>query len=215
MWKRKKAEKTETLPRNAEQLYIMARAEKDPLRKHRLLEEAVKLAPDMLNVRREILMLGELYRRDGKAPNMRLIKCYLFHIFEHPEAHSEEEQEEMARELFDAPELKACLTLSDEPENFLKEYLLELAGVYVDVFITGDKSHAPALFGFPVTRNIEDYWARPAADVIRNVFLCPFLSETEKKQTAEAFYKAFYQAVKGRTAALHENLGAEICALLA
>ena len=213
MWKRKKTQPP--LPNDAQLLFGMAKAEKDPARKHEILSRAARLAPDDLPIQREILMLGELYRRDGKRPNMRLIKFYLFHAFEQPETHSEAEQKEMARELFDAPQLRLCLSLARDPDAFFNEYLQDLAASYIDVFIAGSARHNPSFFGIPLSRRVETYWAMPAADIIRNLFLSPFLSQEEARRAAVAFYKAFSRAVRGQTAALDENLGAEICALLA
>lgn len=212
MWKRKKTQAP--LPRDAQVLYGMAKAEEDPARKHEMLSLAAQLAPEKLNIQREILMLGNLYRRDGRKPDLRLIKFYLFHAFEHPEAHSEAEQKEMARELFDAPQLRLCLSLAPDPDAFLKEYLQDLAASYMDVFIAGDARHNPAILGIPLTRRVDAYWALPTADTIRNLFLSPFLSEEEARLAATAVYKAFYQATRGQTTALDENLGAQICALL-
>ena len=99
----------------------LAQKEKDPLKKHVLLTQAARIAPDNLAVQKELLMLGNLYQRDGKNPDPRLIKCYLFHIFEHPECHAEEEQRAMAREIFDHPQLQRCLSLTPAPQEFLKE----------------------------------------------------------------------------------------------
>lgn len=203
------------LPDDPALLLQMAREEKDALRQHEMLLKAEALAPEDLPVQRALLLLGELYKRDGRTPNVRLIKFYLFHIFEHPEAHSEEEQREMARELFDHPRLRKCMALSPEPNKFLREYLREMAENYMRVFIEGDASHGVRLLGVAFAGRREVRLARPMADVIRNILLCPFLSAEEQEMLSRVCYRVFYAALDGHTGALDGLLGPEICGLLA
>ncbi|MBE5770478.1 MAG: hypothetical protein E7336_03775 [Clostridiales bacterium] len=200
---------------SSQETYLaLARKEKNPVKKQVLLAQAERIAPDDLAVQKELLMLGDLYRRDGKNPDPRLIKCYLFHIFEHPESHDEQEQEHMAREIFDHPRLQRCLALSPAPQEFMKEYLHDLSDAYIEMFIRNERAHVPSLFGFVPPRRLVKFLSLPAADVIRNIFLCPFLAENEQSLLAGAFYRAFYQYVNGHTENLDEALGEEIRALI-
>lgn len=207
--------KTQPLPKDPTLLLCMAQAETDPVEKYARLTAAETLAPEDLSVQRALLMLGKLYRRDGRTPNARLIKYYLFHIFEHPEAHPEKEQQEMAREFFDHPRLKRCLALSHDPEAFLREYLREMAESYIHVFIEGDSSHGVSLLGMPLAGKKDGRLARPVADVIRNILLCPFLTVEEQLLLGRIFYQAYYRYAEGRTRTLDGLLGPEICGLLA
>ena len=34
-------------------------------------------------------MHGRLHERDGRRVDYSVVKCYLFHVFEHPEQHNE------------------------------------------------------------------------------------------------------------------------------
>ena len=199
----------------SQKMYLsLAKKEKDPLKKHVLLSQAERIAPDDLSIQKELLMLGDLYKRDGKNPDLRLIKCYLFHSFEHPECHEESEQESMAREIFDHPRLQKCLSLAPVPQEFFKEYLHDLADAYIDLFIRNERSHVPSLFGFVPPKRLIKCISLPAADVIRNIFLCPFLSLEEQSLLAGAFYRAFYQYVDGQSETLDGALGQEIRALI-
>ncbi|MBE5782415.1 MAG: hypothetical protein E7329_03760 [Clostridiales bacterium] len=170
--------------------------------------------PGDLSVQRELLLLGDHWKKDRKNPDPSLIKCYLFHVFEHPESHSEAQQKKMAREFFDAPRLKKCLALAKDPEAFMKEYLGEMAREYVDIFIWHQKEHVPSLFGFVPPKRIPLYLSLPMGDVIRNIFLCPFLSVAEQQLLSGAFYRACYGFLNGQTEHLDENLGAEVRALI-
>lgn len=204
----------EITPASHETYLALARQEKDPLKKQVLLAQAERIAPEDLAIQKELLLLGDLYKRDGKNPDPRLIKCYLFHIFEHPECHAEEEQEKMAREIFHHPRLQRCLSLAPVPQEFLKDYLLSLSDAYIDIFIRNERSHVPALFGFVPPKRLIRFLSLPAADVIRNIFLCPFLTQEEQALLAGSFYRAFYQYVNGQTEKLDETLGEEIRALI-
>lgn len=193
-------------------LLRQAQQEERPDKKYGLLKQALSLSPDSLPVLREMLVMGD-YDRWPRG-DLRRIGCYLFHGFEHPEQHTEEEQARMAAELFHSPLLDRCLALSDDPKEFLWEYHSALAANYVRIFIREDHSHLPYLFGFLAARKIPCYLARPMGDVIRNIFLCPFLSEEEKSRLAGCFYRACHQYLEGQTGPLDENLGASVCALL-
>lgn len=198
-----------------EQLLHEASISRDPGYAYRCLERAEVMAPDSLKVQRALLMHGRLHERDRRAADYSVIKCYLLHAFEHPERHPEAEQQRMARELFDHRRLQACLALAEDPQAFLNDYLEELSQEYMRLFIAGDSSHAPRVFGISPRQQLHRYLARPAADVIRNLLLSPFLSEEEQLMAARAFYRAFYKQMQGQTKDLDRLLGAEICGVLA
>ena len=82
------------------------------------------------------------------------------------------------------------------------------------MFIRNERSHVPALFGFVPPKRLVKFLSLPAADVIRNIFLCPFLSENEQTLLSGIFYRAFYQYVNGQTETLDHALGEEIRALI-
>ena len=188
---------------------LLAYAEKAaPADSERALLQAEALAPSDLRVQRALLMLGELPRRDPRNPDRHLIKCYLFHGFECPEAYDEAAQRFMARALLDHPRLRRCLALSPDPDGFLREYLIALSGQYIHMFLLGERGHLPTLFGFTLPRRVPVAMAEPAAAILRNIFLCPFLTEAEQGLIAGCFYRAYYQALSGQTGPLDEALGA-------
>ena len=185
-----------------------------PRERYEALLRAEQENPKDLSVQRALLLLGNQWKADGKNPDPSLIKCYLFHSFEHPECHDEETLQKMAREFFDAPRLQACMALASRPEEFLREYLAELAGQYVDIFIWHQKEHVPSLFGFVPPKKIPKFLALPMGDVIRNIFLSPFLSLEEQQLLSGVFYRACYGFLQGQTEPLDAYLGAEIRALI-
>jgi hypothetical protein len=192
-----------------------AKVTDDPVFAYACLKRAEIMAPDSLDVQRALLMHGRLHERGRVAGDYRVIKCYLLHCFEHPEKHSEQEQEQMAREIFDSPHLKNCLALSPQPEAFMKDYLTELCAEYMHIFIAGDTSHAPAIFGLATKGMLHRYLAKPSNDLLRNVLSSPWLSEEEQLLLARSFYQAFHRQMEGQTKELDKLLGAEICRTLA
>lgn len=198
-----------------EQLLHEAKVSRDPVYAHLCLERAEVMAPGSLKVQRALLMHGRLHERDARAADYSVIKCYLLHAFEHPEQHSEAEQQRMARELFDHRYVKACTELSESPEAFLSDYLEELSAEYIRLFIAGDSSHTPSLFGIGPRQQLHRYLAKPSADVIRNMLCSPFLEKEEQLMLARAFYRAFLKQMQGQSQELDRLLGAEICGALA
>lgn len=192
-----------------------AKVTDDPVFAHACLKRAEIMAPDSLDVQRALLMQGRLHERGRVAGDYSVIKCYLLHCFEHPEKHSQQEQEQMAREIFDNPHLKNCIALSPQPEAFLKDYLTELCAEYMHIFIAGDTSHAPAIFGLATKGMLHRYLAKPSNDLLRNVLSSPWLSAEEQLLLARSFYQAFHRQMEGQTKELDKLLGAEICRTLA
>ena len=192
-----------------------AKVTDDPVFAYACLKRAEIMAPDSLEVQRALLMHGRLHERGRVAGDYSVIKCYLLHSFEHPEKHSQQEQEQMARELFNDPYLKNCLDLSPQPEAFMKDYLAELCAEYMHIFIAGDTSHAPLVFGLATKGMLHRYLAKPANDLLRNALSSPWLSMEEQLLLARGFYQAFYRQMDGQTKELDTLLGAEICRSLA
>lgn len=192
-----------------------AKVTDDPVLAFACLKRAEIMAPDSLEVQRALLMHGRLHERGRVAGDFSVIKCYILHSFEHPEKHSPQEQEQMARELFCDLHLKACLELSTQPEVFLKDYLAELCADYMRIFIAGDTSHAPAIFGLATKGMLHRYLAKPANDLLRNALSSPWLSLDEQLLLARSFYQAFYRQMDGQSRELDKLLGAEICRTLA
>ena len=210
----KRREKTRELPDDVPALLALAKAECDPKMRYRMLERARGLAPDFLDVRRALLLAGRAHLCPAGEIDYTYIKCYLFNVFEHPEKYAEAQKEQLARELFDAPELKACLTLTDKKDAFMIDYLDALCRDYNRIFIEGEANHKPGMFGFYSPGKLPEYLAKPAGDVLINLLDCPYLSEGEKKLAAGRFYRAYGMLIGGRLEPLDARLGADRCAML-
>lgn len=197
-----------------EELLFEAETSTDPRVKHQALTLAEQISPDHLEVQRQLLLLGRLHERNPRQVDFRVIKSYLLHAFEHPEQHSQTEQQDMARELFNDPRLLRCLALAPNPDAFLNEYLDDLSRDYLRIFVAGDNRHIPRVFGISFKGSMARYLAVPVRDLLVNVLASPWLSETEAALLAKAFYKAFFQHTQGEVQQLDKLLGAEVRALL-
>lgn len=200
---------------NALQLLHAAKTADDPTFAYACLKRAEVLAPDSLDVQRALLLHGRLHERDQRRADYSIIKSWLLHAFEHPEKHPEEEQKRMARELFDDKRLLLCLSLAPSPDAFTESYLDALCDEYMRIFIAGEASHAPRIFGLSTKASLHKYLARPVSEMIHNVFVSPFLSEHEQGLLARCVYKAFYRYVSGEVRELDTLLGPQVTAALA
>lgn len=199
---------------NVLDLLYAAKTTDDPKYAHACLTRAEILAPDSLDVQRALLLHGKLHERDKRAADYAVIKSWLLHAFEHPEQHTEEEQKRMSRELFDEKRLQNCLKMTADPDAFLASYLDGLCDEYMRIFIAGEASHAPRVFGLGSKTMLHKYLANPVSDMIHNIYLSPFLSAQEQAQLARCVYKAFYRYVSGEVKQLDTLLGAELTARL-
>ncbi len=192
----------------------IADTEEDPVLIHQALSQAEALAPDNLEVQKKLLLLGRLHERNPKRFDFGVIKSYLLHAFEHPEDHEEKKREDMIREIFHHQRLERCLALAEDKTAFLQEYLLDLSRDYMRLFVGGDNSHVPRVFGFSFKGSLPKHLAAPAGDIISNILSSPILTEEQGKLLAKAFYRAFYDYVSGDVKELDKNLGPQVRSLL-
>ncbi|MGI6688975.1 MAG: hypothetical protein ACOX6Y_11645 [Christensenellales bacterium] len=197
-----------------EEYLHIAETEEDPVLIHEALTRAEALAPDNLDIQKRLLLLGRLHERNPKRFDFSVIKCYILHAFEHPEVHNDSQREQMIREVFDHPRLKKALSLAEDANAFLQEYLLALSQDYMRMFVAGDNSHVPRVFGFTFKGSLPKYLAVPAGDIITNILASSLLSEIEGKMLAKAFYRAFYDYVAGDVKDLDKSLGPQVRAQL-
>ena len=195
----------------AASLLEQALKETNPDKKYALLTEAEKTEGGSLALHKALLLLGD---REGYPPgDPRRIRCYALHSLQHPLQHSEQEQQLMAHDLFHHPRLEECLLLSRDSQALLKEYLTALSEQYIQIFLLGDRN-MHAFFPLFSRRRIIRRLSLAMGDVIRNIFLSPFLAGEEQSLLAGCFYRACHSQLSGRTDDLDEALGAEICALI-
>jgi len=190
-------------------LLARAKDQSDPVVKYAYLSRAAQLAPEDIRAQRALLMHGRLHQRDPRRIDYSVIKCYLFHAFEHPADHVPEKQREMARELFDDPLLLKCLALAPDRDAFMKDYLQEISAAYIQLFIAGDSRHSPGIMGIVINSKLPKYLAAPAGDVIANILSCQYLDSEERLLLARAFYRAFSSFTGGAVGHLDERLGGE------
>lgn len=206
-----------SVPDNMDETELLneAKTAEDPAYAWACLQRAEILRPDSLPVQRALLMHGRLHEQSRQPGDYSIIKSYLLHSFEHPERYSEEGLRQAAQELFGSPRLLRCLELADKAPAFLEGYIDQLAEEYVRVFIAGDSSHAPRVFGFSAKGSLHSYLAKPTADTISNALQSPFLSKDQQLLVAKSVYRQFSLQMGGETRALDRLLGAEICGVLA
>ena len=95
----RKAVKEEAADPEIDGFLLRAEACNDPKKKRKLLEEALALRPDSLAVKTELLHMGRLGTKEAGELGYHAIKCYLLHIFQEPDAETEQDREAMLREL--------------------------------------------------------------------------------------------------------------------
>lgn len=183
----------------AQTLVRQADAESDPVARHRLLLEAEALCPEELAVQRALLRLGRLHERDPRRLDYHCIRCYLLHVFEAPEEESPAQRQAMLTELTEDARLQRCLSLSPDPEGFLREELLWLCREYIRLFLKGSSRHMKRFMGFqlmPADRALAPVGAVMLVNMERAALPSPF-----DRLLPACFLEAYRQEV-GSDAAL-------------
>lgn len=197
-----------------QELLKYADTQEDPGQVYEALSLAETLAPDNVEVQRRLLLHGRLHERNPKKPDFHVIKCYLLDAFLHPQTHTDEKRQQMARELFDHPRLMRCLALAPDGPAFLADYLLSISQDYLRIFVLPDSRYLPRLLGLPVGGSKAGQLAKPVSVMISGVFATPFLNQAEKDLLAQALYRACLQAAQGEARPLHSLLDAKTCSRL-
>lgn len=200
------------IPRDADSLTLLALAKnaQDPVEKHQLLLKAEELDKDNLKIQHALLMHGRLHERNPKRVDFSVIKCYILHVYEHPEQHEEEDIRLKTRELFDEERLQTCLALAPHPDSYLREYIEELSLEYIRLFLEGDASNVPSLFGITRKHSVARYLAKPMADMVHNMLSSAYLRMHEQQLLAGIFYRACHRYLNGKTEYLDSLLSPEV-----
>lgn len=178
----------------------------DLRKKHQLLLEAEKEYPGSLAIAQELLYMGRLYERNRGNADFSIIKCFLLNLYLTPEHLPKKRQEEMRTELFSHPQLLKCMELSDDPEGFLREYLLRMSHEFITLFVRGDSRYSQRIFGFSLGGNPAKLFSTPAAKILLAMRQDNHLTPQQRDVLMRQFYTAFAQDVSGETKWLDEKL---------
>lgn len=183
-------------------LKLAAQAEKttDPFKRYDLLCRALAQYPDSLVLNRALLFQGKRREPDKRTIDFSVIKCYLLHPFEEPEAYPEAERKACYEELFASPQLQKCMALSPDGETFYQEYLRDLCAQYVEIFLKGSSRHMVSMFGIPLGR-AEKSLSIPASHMIHAMQAEALLTPRQREDLISAF-RLGYEKVLGSTACL-------------
>lgn len=178
----------------------------DPVKKHQLLTDAIAQCPDCLELEQELLLLGNLYKRNPKSPSYDVIKCFLLHMYLTPEQFTKEKRAAMRAELFEHELLKRCQALAPDEDAFTLWYLERLSGEFVRLFLEGSNYYMHSVFGFTFKKNAAKTLAQPAASMLNNMRADGGLTTAQRDMLMTAFFTAFSRQMDGETACLMSEL---------
>jgi hypothetical protein len=193
---------------DASALLRRAQEESDPVKRYALLQKAEDAAPNNLQVQKALLLHGRLHERDKRKIDFSVIKCYLLHVFEEPDAYLFAKREDKIRELFSEDRLVKAMDMAPDGQVFLGEYLTALSQEYIHLFLRGSSRHMKPIFGFAPAGKPSRLLAEPAAKILRCMLLEEALPDDQREMLAGAFYKAYGLEFQGETTYLDEALGA-------
>ena len=171
-----------------------------------ILSKGLEACPDSLEIRWELLFIGEPETKRTKGIDFSIIKSWILEMYRQPGDFSEEKRERMRAQFFDAPELVRTLNLFADPEEKQREYLQRLCREYVELFLEGSNQVMGNIFGFRLERNKEKRLAVPVAQMISRIRADEKLSPEQREQ----LWKALYQAYGTRTGGKMEHLDAAL-----
>lgn len=180
--------------------------QQDPAKKHALLLEGQKQFPDCLPIEEELLFLGRLHERSPKKLDFSIIKCHLWHLYLTPGDFSEEKRQEMRSELLSHPQLKRCMELSGEPEQYLRRYLERLAAEFVTVFLKGSSYYSRSFMGIRLDSRMEKVLAEPLAQMMSRIRSDEEIDEEHRSMMYDALYRAFLSETGGNARWVDEEL---------
>ena len=187
----------ETRNEEAEKWIRKAQAVTSYPERKKILQKGLEACHGSLEIAWELLFVGQEGPKKGKALDFSIIKCWILEIYRNPGELSAEKKDSMRAQLFDAPELKACLERFADPEQKQKEYLLRLCREYISIFLEGDSQVMGRLFGFSLERNKEKRLAEPVARMIEQMKADEKLLPEQREQLAQAMRIAYLSRANG------------------
>ena len=174
--------------------------------RRKILLKGLEACPDSREIAWELLFTGEPESKKKWAVDFSVIKSWILEMYWKPKDFSEEKKDKMRAQLFDAPELKACLVRFENPEEKQKEYLLKLCREYVELFLEGSNQVMGNIFGFQLERNKEKKVAAPVAEMIGRIRADEKLLPEQREQLWKALYQGYVAWANGKTEYLDERL---------
>ena len=175
----------------------------------KILLKGLEACPDSLEIRWEMLFIGEEGPKKGKVINYSIIKSWILEIYWKPKDFSTEQKDRMRAELFDAPQLKETLALFEDPERKQEEYIQRLCREYVELFLEGNNQVMGNIFGFQIGKNKDRKLAAPVAQMIRNIRADEKLNPEQQEMLRRALYLAYSARTGGGTEHLDAALNDE------
>ena len=172
---------------------ILAKAEAqvDPVKKHRLLSDALAKYPQSLPIAEELLFLGRLNERNQRSLDFSVIKCYLLNLYLEPDTISPAKQDAMRLELLSHPDLDRCLRLAPDRNAYMAQYLHRLSCQFIDLFLRGSSKYMRRIFGFGVESRAPKLLAPPAARMLVAMHNDQALTPEQRAQLSQAFFDAY------------------------
>jgi len=199
-------EKAEPVNAEAEKWIQKALAVTSYPERKKILLKGLEACPGNREIEWELLFIGEQGPRKGKVFDFSIIKSWVLEIYRKPGDFSADRRDSMREQLFDAPQLKACLNRFENPERKQQEYLDRLCREYVELFLEGDNLIMGNFFGFRIERNKEKKLAAPVGEMIARIKADEKLSPQQREQ----LWKSLYQGYGTRTGGKMEHLDALI-----
>ena len=169
-----------------------ARAEEDAAAKYALLTEARGKFPNDYEIEMEILCLGRLYERGGRADFYR-IPYWPLNALERPKEFSEKERKKMLSAFFENPDLRRVMALAKDEAAFWNDYMRRMAREYVALFIASNNANT-LLLGF--RRRETDRMKRCAASLtgmLIHTEESPLVPEAARAPLLNGLWDAFLQ----------------------
>ncbi len=172
----------------------------------KILLKGRETCPGSREIEWELLFVGEPDKKNRWTMDFSIIKSWVLEIYWKPGDLPEEKKDRMRAQLFDAPELKTCLNMFENPEEKQKEYLLRLSREYVELFLDGSNQVKGNIFGLQIERNKEKKVAVPVAEMISRIRTDEKLLPEQREQLWKALYQGYAAWANGRTEWLDERL---------
>jgi hypothetical protein len=176
-----------------------AEATDDPVKKHRLLTEAMAAYPQSLPIAEELLYLGRLHERGRGTLDFSVIKCYLLDIYLEPDVIPPAKVNAMRAELFSHPDLDRCLALAPDADAFLARYLNRLCCQFIDLFLRGSSKYMRRIFGLGLDSRAPKLLASPTARMLAAMQGDAALSQPQRDLLMRALFDAFDTQLGGDT----------------
>lgn len=186
----------------------------DPVKIHEELVLLDKNYPNNLDIKKALLLQGNLHLRNKKLADFSIIHSYMLNIYLEPNEIKKDKFNELHNELINGQRLNDCLKVANDKNKFLQQYYVDISENFINLFMKNSSRYIKSIMGIKIIKNEAKALSFYGAKIIKNIFNDSNIEENLKTTIAKSFYIAYGNVLGNEYQFINEYLDNSIYRIL-